>query len=225
MRKLVKMRRIAKNVTTIVSNPSLQRVYGGSLVPHVREDPGMGSAHVTNVPTVAFVGTNRKHKGVDVLRSAISALQPSRARLIVTDVIPSDPHSWETWVGPTSQTDGFAIVAESDIVAIPSRATIFSRGQLPAKIVDAMLSGRPLIVSDFPPLTWAMADGGLKVKPNSVGALKDAILALSNPTLRAELGAKGRERALQLFTVSAVAPVFETAVRNAIIGWSSKNAT
>jgi hypothetical protein len=211
-----RLRGMALIVPTMVSNPELQRTYGGELIPHVRADPGFGSPHVDSSPTVAFVGTNHKHKGLKYLRRAVAQSRNYNMKLVVTDVKPRDSKPWEEWVGHTSFAQGLGIVARSDIIIVPSLDTTYSRGQFPAKVVDAMLSGRGVAVSNIGPLPWSVGDGGLVTKPASVNQLKKALAVLAEPSARAELGARARARALELFTVEANAEKFARAVLGAI---------
>ncbi|MGK9147409.1 glycosyltransferase family 4 protein [Plantibacter flavus] len=203
VRQNVALKNMALQATTIVSNPVLQTIYGGEIVPHVRADLGPGSVHSSRTPNVAFVGTNRKHKGVDVLRAAVATRQSEGVTLTLTDTPPADARPWENWIGTTTLEHGLQVVAEADIVVIPSRVDGYSRGQLPAKIIDAMLSGRAIVVSDIEPMPWAVADAGVVVEPSSVAALASALHRLADPDLRHRLGSAARERALMLFTVDA----------------------
>lgn len=214
-------RRTLRGLPTIASNPALALGYGASVVPHVRLDPGAGSAPDarTGPPRVAFVGTNRPHKGVDVLRRSLAALNTEGYSLDITAPEPADARPWERWLGETGFEAGLQVVRDADVVAIPSLSTVFSRGQFPVKVVDAMLAARLVVASDLPPIRWAVGDTALLVRPGSVADLTAALSRASDPALRRELGARARERALRMFTPSAVAPalrvVGEAAVQRA----------
>ena len=209
MSRALALRRRVGTVPRFVSNPELQRIYGGTLLPHVRQPPDAlatvaGDAGVS----VVFVGTNRAHKGVDLLRSAVARLAPEGYRLTVTDTPPADPHPWECWTGPTSLADGARLVAAADIVAVPSLDTPWAWGQLPAKLVDAMLAGVPLVVSAIDPMPWAVADGGLAVRPGDEDDLVEALRALRAPAVRGRIGALASRRGRDLFTVDANTAAF-----------------
>jgi glycosyltransferase involved in cell wall biosynthesis len=201
----------------MVSSPALQRVYGGAVVPHVREDSGVGVTPREGSTTVVFVGTVRRHKGIGVLRAAIARLQPVGYRLVVTDDAPSDAHPWERWVGRTTFEDGMDLVKAGDVVVIPSMPNEpMAKTQLPAKLIDAMLAGRAVIGSDFEPIRWALDGAGVLVRPGDEDDLVRALAAVADPAVRDDLGAKARRRALELMTVDAVAPVFRQACFEAI---------
>lgn len=189
-----------------VSNPVLQERYGGTLVPHAREDHGPGTPHTSDRPSVAFVGTARSHKGIDVLRAAVRLTQPDGVSLTVTAPAPDDRKDWESWVGEGNISEGEMLVAGSDIVALPSLSESFAEGQLPAKLVDAMMLGRVVLVSDIEPMTWAVGSGDLCVTPGDPRELATKLTALRDPKLRARYAEQLRDRALQQFSVTSLAP-------------------
>lgn len=216
VKQLISLRGATKTVNKIVSNPELQRIYGGVVIPHVRDDVGPGADHVSWAPLVAFVGSGGRHKGVRELRQAISRLRSHDVKLLVTANPPKNAKPWEIWVGTTSWDEGKAIVSRADIVILPSRRGILGDYQLPAKLIDAMIAARAIAVSNVGPLPWALAGSGVIFRPSSVKAASNAILSLLNPATRAEMGLAARERALEFATVSACLPEFERAVQSAI---------
>lgn len=206
----------ARRSTSSVSNPVLKARWGGTVVPHARPRPGDGAPHTTDRPTIAFVGTPKTHKGIHLLRQAVSRLSDEGWRLTVTAAPPADARPWETWVGPLDGTyDSAVLTAESDVVVIPSLDYGWARAQLPLKLVDAMLVGRAVVVSDVGPLPWAVGQAGSVFSAGSVDALVDALRPLADPVVRARAGAAAREHALGSYTVEAVAPAFQQALENA----------
>jgi glycosyltransferase involved in cell wall biosynthesis len=213
----LRMRQLARRVPVLVSNPSLQRYHGGTVIAHVRADSGAGRAHVSTQPSVVFVGTNRRHKGLAVVRKAVARLSPFGFSLVVTDEQPLDAKPWERWVGSTNIPEGLELVRNGDIVVIPSLAGhTTSTLQLPAKLIDAMIAGRALIVSDFAPLRWGAGPGAIVVRPGSVRDLTRALQRLADPDRRSSLGEAARARALDSFTLDAALPAFEKACDEAI---------
>lgn len=200
----------------LVSNPVLREWYGGALVPHVRPDIGFGSAHTSDSPTVAFIGTPRVHKGLDVLRRAVSQLSGEGFRLVVSADAPPDAQPHEHWIGSTSLAEGLEEVAQSDIVALPSLKGPHSIGQLPAKLIDAMMLGRAIVASDIAPMPWALAGAGEIVVPGNIDSLVSALLKFKDPELRTSTGQAARRRALSNFTPSSVHRVFRDAVLDAV---------
>jgi len=215
-RRIRALARLLPIPSTIVSNPALQDRYGGAVVPHARAEIPAGAPHVSSSPRVAFVGTNRVHKGVPVLRRAIEQLSHLGFELVVTDVAPRDARPWEQWLGQTDFRTGLELVRNADVVAIPSLDGPYSRGQLPAKLIDAMLAARAIVASDFPPVAWAIGEAGVLVEPGSDEALVRALLHFRAPVTRASSGRLAREAALRRFTVPVLAADFERACRGAI---------
>ncbi|MFC5381906.1 glycosyltransferase family 4 protein [Aquipuribacter nitratireducens] len=207
-RTLRRLRQEATRVPLLVSNPELQRMYGGRLVPHVREAAPAGAPSASRHPVVRFVGSVRPHKGVDVLRAAVARLHGRGFTLEVTGAAPPDTAPWERWLGTTSLAEGERLVATADVVAVPSLASEWSPAQLPVKLVDALTAGACVVASHVGPVPWALDGSGVLVPPGDVDALTDALAGLADPARRAELGRRARTRALQAFSVEAVAPVF-----------------
>jgi glycosyltransferase involved in cell wall biosynthesis len=202
-----------------VSNPTLQDWYGGDIVPHARPDTGVGASHVRVRPHVVFVGTNRPHKGLESLRRAVSALSSEGFTLTVTDVAPDDARPHERWVGTTTLQAGIDLVQASDIVVIPSVAkNLYSGGQLPVKIIDAMIAGRAVVASDLAPLRWALGEGGVTFRAGDLDDLTAKLRVLAEPSAREILGSAARIRALEMFTVEAVAEPFRLACEAALVG-------
>jgi glycosyltransferase involved in cell wall biosynthesis len=207
----------AKSVEHLtVSNPGMHRWYGnGVVLPHARSVRPVGRDHVERPSLdVAFVGTVRPHKGMTMLREAVR--QVPGATLTVTSPPPRDSLPHESWVGRTSTSEGWGLVDQCDVVVVASSPTTYGRGQLPAKLIDAMLSGRAVVTSDLPPTRWALGDAGLIVPPDDVEALAGALDSLRSAGLRSRLGARARERAMGLFSVDAVGRVLSDVVGSAV---------
>jgi glycosyltransferase involved in cell wall biosynthesis len=214
---LVRTAVLARRLPTTVSNPVLQRRWGGTLVPHARPDRGAGRLHGQRPPSVAFVGTPWGHKGIHLLRTAVAALSDDGWTLTVTAPPPVDARPFERWIGQVSFPEGERITAEADVVCLPSEAWGYGAGQLPMKLVDAMLAGRAVAVSDTGPLPWAVGDAGLVFSSGNSAAVTNALRQLAHSGRRAELGNRARALALQRFTPEAVGPHLDAAVRGVLI--------
>ncbi|GAA2858376.1 hypothetical protein MIAR_19400 [Microbacterium arabinogalactanolyticum] len=183
----------------IVSNPVLQNWHGGMIIPHARSEEIQGEAHTRTAPVIAFVGTNHPHKGLPEVREAVRATQNLGTRLVVTDTAPDDARVWEEWRGRTTFEEGRSIVNRSDVVLLPSHPDPWSEGQLPAKLIDAMMAGRAIAVTDVGPMRWALGDGGLIVPPRDIEALVNVIKQFASPEQRVHFGARARARAVSEF--------------------------
>lgn len=208
------LRRKARSLSVMTSSPSLQRRYGGVVVPHVREECPV-VRHDGDRPTVAFVGTALPHKGIEVLRRAVARLADTGYSLEVTDEAPADALPHESWRGRTTIGQGQEILHRSDIVAIPSLNLGYGPAQLPVKLIDAMMAGQAIVASDLPPMRWALGDGGILFPPGDEDALVSALLRLREPEVRRSHGERAHRHALGRFTPSAVQGVFVDAARRA----------
>lgn len=213
-----KIRRDLSRETIIVSNPVLQRTYGGRIVPHARPDLGVGAPHVTRNPRVVFIGTSRPHKGLNLLRQAIADLHNEGFTLLVTADPPEDRRPWEMWVGPKTISASNEILKQADIVALPSDPqSCLAAGQLPAKLIDAMVTGRGIVVSNIEPMTWALKDAGLVMSEYTVNSLRQCLMSLRAPEIRTELGQLARANALLMFDTNSVSPTFYRACKDAFM--------
>lgn len=202
---LVRLRKSVRMVDALtVSNPFLLELYGeAQVVPHARRFRPAGQPHSDKTQLhVAFVGTPTKHKGIQILRDAVQRVEG--ARLTITAPEPDGPRDCENWVGRTSLAEGLRIVDSADVICIPSSITVMSMGQLPVKLIDAMISGRAIVATDLPPIRWALSGSGILVKESTTGALASAFSRLRDPDLRSELGERARTRALNEFSTQAV---------------------
>jgi glycosyltransferase involved in cell wall biosynthesis len=103
------------------------------------------------------------------------------------------------------------LLATADIFVLPSH----NEG-LPVSILEAMGAGLPVVttpVGAIPELV--VADTGILVPPGSPDALADALAELvGNPKLRAQLGARARERVEQQFRIDLTAAGFMSIYRS-----------
>jgi glycosyltransferase involved in cell wall biosynthesis len=109
-------------------------------------------------------------------------------------------------------------VMDADVVIVPSRPYGYSRGQLPMKLIDAMLAGRAVAVSGVGPLPWAVGDAGLVFRPDSAEDIRRTLVDLGDVGMRRDLGQRARRLALSRYTPEAVAPALEGAVLSALGG-------
>lgn len=212
-------RQTARADAITVSSSFLHARFGGTWLPHARDEQVFTSAvkaQDAGIPTVVFAGTPRRHKGLDDLIRAFAEVRaPARLRIIGGTLDPDlkgrpeiarDPRISVEPPVPMSQLP--SELQAADIIVIPQQGGIVSEAQLPAKLLDAMAMGKAVVstrVGDIP--RWLAEDAGVVVAPGDVPALRDALEALlTDPARRAALGARARSRFLQLGSVSALRP-------------------
>ncbi len=112
------------------------------------------------------------------------------------------------------QTDMTPIYAATDIVVVPS-----AWGEaFPNVLGEGMASGIPCVSTDVGDSRWIVGDAGVVVPPRDPDALADAIgdLIAMGKQCRRELGARGRQRILQNFTIERIANQYEDLYRKLV---------
>jgi glycosyltransferase involved in cell wall biosynthesis len=222
-RLLDRMIRYADALT--VSNGFLQERYGGTWIPHARDENAFGNARPRAGPdpgapdrkVVLFLGTARENKGLKDLLLAWGKVSDPSARLDIVGTSPDSPiirallplaDSRTTFQGPVPFEGLPARIASAGVVVIPQQSVRGSWGQLPAKLIDAMAAGRPVVstaVGDIP--RWLADGAGVVVPPGDVEALAGAIQSLlGRPEDADRLGQRARERFSRFGSFSAVRP-------------------
>ncbi|HZG88379.1 GT4 family glycosyltransferase PelF [Paenibacillus sp.] len=102
------------------------------------------------------------------------------------------------FAGHTGNTS--AAYQSGDVIALSSISEAF-----PYSVVEAMMTGKPVVATDVGGVKEALGDTGLLVSPRDSREMAEALMKLlRNRELREELGREGRQRALSLFTLDRV---------------------
>jgi glycosyltransferase involved in cell wall biosynthesis len=217
-----------------VASRFLQRRFGGTLIPHVRDTDAWDPARydrdairarigVSAERVVMFLGTPRGHKGVDDLVEAVGLVGGDvRLVLVGADASGESGRRWASrpWVrlvGEIPFDDVPRYLVAADAVAVPQRATSDTVGQVPAKIFDAMALGRPIVSTAVSMIPEILDGCGVLVPPGDVVALAAALRRLlDDPVSAAELGRRARERCREHYSFAAARaslfPIVERAV-------------
>jgi glycosyltransferase involved in cell wall biosynthesis len=216
---------LAHGVT--VASRFLQRRFGGTLLPHVRDtdawrpakaDPGPARRRlgIERERVVMFLGTPREHKGIGDLGAAVRRL--GRADVVLA-VVGADPASalarrlaaecpLARLAGPIPFGEVPGFLAAADVVAIPQRDTSDTRGQVPAKLFDAMALGRPIVSTRVSMIGEILEGCGLLVPPGDSGALAEGIGWLLDHRPEAlRLGERARARCVERYSFAAAREV------------------
>lgn len=203
-----------------VASRYLERRFGGTLIPHVRDtdawDPARfdGAALRTTLgvgaaPVVMFLGTPRGHKGVDDLVAAMDGLPGARLVIVGADTGGDAARRWAARPGVVVRgvvpfDDVPRYLAAADVVAVPQRATSDTVGQVPAKLFDAMAMARPIVSTSVSMIPEILDGCGLLVPPGDVRALRAMLEGLLADTGRArELGRRARARCIERYSYTA----------------------
>jgi len=216
-----------------VSNQYLQDRFGGTTIPHARDtnafDPSKFDARTIrtelDLPSdktlVMFIGTPRPHKGVDDMITAIRGIDCDD---IIGVIVGAGDSSYvqalremspdEVIIRGSQPFDQLPKwIAAGDIMVIPQRRNPATRGQLPAKVFDAMAMAKPVISTDINDLPKVLDKCGLIVSPDSPNEIADAIEYLhANPSEQEKLGRRAREKCIEKYSFDAVAPKLDRIV-------------
>ncbi|MXY52549.1 MAG: glycosyltransferase [Gammaproteobacteria bacterium] len=164
----------------LVSNPALATKFGGATVPHARDETKFDPDRHDRAETrrdlgleqtdkvVMFVGTPRPHKGVVEVLDAVRSLGRDDYRFVIVGTPPEDSFEQELvarggdtlCLVPDQPFEKLpALMAAADLVCLlqdPNNE--ISRFQLPAKVVDAMAMGVPVLATAMAPLAPLIDD-------------------------------------------------------------------
>jgi len=215
-----------------VSNEFLRTRYGGTLIPHGRDEAAFKPEdwnqeelrqrhHIApSEKVVMFLGTPRLHKGIEDLIEAVSLIPEERLLLALVGIDTENDYcsrlceTARRALGsrfrafPTCPFDKIAgHIALSDIMVIPQRQSLSTRGQMPAKVFDAMAMARPVVATAVSDLPKVLDGCGWLVEPGNPEALARAILeAVSNVSEATRRGQLARKRFLEHYTYAAIRP-------------------
>ncbi|MCE2470355.1 MAG: glycosyltransferase family 4 protein [Anaerolineae bacterium] len=169
----------------------------------------------SGLPVVLFAGRLLWEKGVGEFVELARRLKGQARFRVVGYEEPSSPsnvpaaqlQAWHEagiieWRG--QQYDMARVFGECNIVCLPST---YGEG-VPKVLIEAAACGRACVTTDTPGCREIVRHGanGLLVPPKDQDALREAVKQLvEDPELRRSYGAKGREIALQAFTLRRVA--------------------
>jgi glycosyltransferase involved in cell wall biosynthesis len=219
------MERAARGADAVtVASRFLQERFGGTLIPHVRDTdawrPGMSGdpgeirkrLGLSDKRIVMFLGTAREHKGVDDLAAAMDGLRRPDLALALVGTDPGSPGGRRLLarypnlllVPPIPFAEVPRYVEAADVIAVPQRDTPDTRGQVPAKLFDAMAMARPIVSTHVSMIPEILEGCGLVVPPSDPAALGAAIARLADDrTLAVALGARARARCVARYSFTA----------------------
>ncbi len=166
--------------------------------------------------TIGFVGRLVEEKGIELLVDACATLTedyrleiigdgPARAS-IAARIARHGLEQRARLVGAVRSAEVPGSLRALDALVLPSLSRPNWTEQFGRILVEAMASAVPVVGSTCGEIPAVIGDAGLVFPEGDVGALASALRRLAGePALRAELGRRGRERALARFTQRHVA--------------------
>jgi glycosyltransferase involved in cell wall biosynthesis len=172
---------------------------------------------------VLFVGRIVPHKGLDYLIDSAEFTPPDICYLIVgrgeylstlrRKAREKDLEKRIFFAGKVPSKRLPSYYAASDVFVLPSISRLEAFGLV---VLEAMASGKPVIISNIPGVTELITDGeeGMHVEPMDAKDLGDKInQILSDEDLRKKMGQRGREKVEREFSWDKVASQIEEVYR------------
>ncbi len=167
---------------------------------------------------VLFVGRLVPHKGVEFLLEAVHNMLPSATVVVAGE----GPHRRTlqlsaralgiehrvVFAGGVPHEELPAFYRAADVLVLPSISRLEAFGLVG---LEAMASERPVVLSDIPGVREVIEDGkeGLLAPPAEPERLAEKVNSLlEDPAMREEMGKRGRERVLRMFTWDVVGGQF-----------------
>jgi len=209
-----------------VSNPALAEKFGGIMAPHARDearfDPSLYDRQARrgelgidpDDKVVLFLGTPRPHKGVTEVLEAVKACNNPHYKLCVIGTPPDRTYDQalrsrggnSLIMLPDQPFDRLAenLVIADLICLIQDPESEISKYQLPAKVIDALAMGIPLLATETGPLASLVRAGVVTpVTQDSLAPSIDRMLSEADAHRRKQL--EKRDLFLKQYSYAAIA--------------------
>ena len=210
-----------------VSNEELRKRYGGTILPHIRDEHDFNPTlyprdairrrlgFMSEDKVILFAGTPRMHKGLSRLVTALRELDRPTYKLLVVgspadrtvgNVLRCVEPNRVTLVSdvPFSDLPGYLCAADL-VTLLQDEAAPTSAFQMPAKFTDALSMGIPVLASNVSPLVNLANDGLVELLNDATPAHKiDEIF--SNYPVRKERAKQNRRIFLERYSYGGNLP-------------------
>jgi glycosyltransferase involved in cell wall biosynthesis len=154
-----------------------------------------------------YFGRLSREKGVDILLRAMASLGKGKLKIAGDGPVRGNLEALASelglvnveFLGRRTGEEMRKILSSAQFVVLPSRWY----ENLPFSIMEAFAAGKPAIASDIGGIPEMIDDGenGLLFPMGDVGELERQLATLfDSPELRMQMGARGREKALRLYS-------------------------
>jgi glycosyltransferase involved in cell wall biosynthesis len=167
-----------------------------------------------NIPVIGYLGRFVPEKGLGLLMQVLSQLQlPWRALFVGTGAMEAELNLWAEQYGDrvrictdVKHNDVPKYLNAMDMLCAPSQTAPNWKEQFGRMLVEAFACGVAVIGSDSGEIPYVIGDSGIVVGEKDIQGWINAISdLLDNPAKRAELSAKGLERAETKFSWTTIA--------------------
>jgi glycosyltransferase involved in cell wall biosynthesis len=203
---------ITHHVAKRIDLPHSQVVYYGIPEPITTTIAAAQENTVPSLLSVGFLGRLVQEKGVPTLVESMHLLRAEKDRISLTiigdgperpqlEAMAREQNDFQPNISFTGSLQGeelSAVLAKIDVLVMPSA------NEEPAGLVvmEQMIRGCPVFVSDHGGGPELAGDGGLKFPPGDASALAHCLRRLlDEPGLINAMGRRARERALAMFTL------------------------
>ena len=234
---LEKLVKYADEIT--VSSSFLQKKFRGVIIPHARDTKLFNprkcnreklrkKLRIHNKKVIMFCGTIVKYKGIEDLISSIDFLKDENIVVILVGTNLNDPYTKSLWEQKKSYLKFIGqqpfekipeFLSAADLVVLPQKETYSARGQVPAKVFDAMMMGKPIIANNVSDLQNILNGCGIIVESGDIHSLATKIKYIfDNPDIAERMGNTAREKCIREYSYKAVRPklfkIFEKYEKN-----------
>lgn len=107
-------------------------------------------------------------------------------------------------------------LSAADLVVLPQKETYSARGQVPAKVFDAMMMEKPIIATNVSDLQNILNGCGIIVESGDIHGLATKIKYIfDNPDIAKRMGNAAKEKCIREYSYEAVRPkLFEKYEKN-----------
>lgn len=224
---LEKLTFLANKLTTV--STFLNERFGnrGVFVPHGRDveafdlkkfdvEKTKKDLELTDKKVIMFLGSIKPHKGLEDLLSAAKLAAKKIEKLKVVLVGVNFQDIWTKKLIQENKNLVFPVgfikfdevpkyLAAADLVVLPQKDTLETKGQIPAKVFDAMSMAKPIISTDVSDIRKILDGCGVVIEPDNIEKLLEEIKLLLTDTEKAkELGAKAREKCVKEYSLKVM---------------------
>lgn len=206
-----------------------KRIFVTGMGPILGGDPDgrrfRGRHRLGDDPLVLFLGQKYAYKGVGTLLAAAGAVWSRFPRARFAFLGPRTAHSRRLFaavndprvveLGTVSLEEKTDALAAADLLCLPSTQESFG-----GVFTEAWTLGKPVVGCDVPAVRCVVDDGrdGLLAPPSPGPVAERIIRLLAEPTLRAEMGRRGREKVEANYTWPRLAEKTEAVYRQVLKG-------